>query len=399
MPHADSDITYFARTTFRREGRLFGIRRADRRAHMYVIGKTGTGKSTLLKTLIGQDVINGEGLAVFDPHGDLVEEVRASIPERRLADLLYLNLPDPALTLRFNPLAGVPPERQPLAAANLIDIFSKIWADAWGPRLEHILRNACLTLLEQPEATLADIPRLFEDLAFRKQAVARLTNKRVEAFWTKEYDRYPPYVRSQAIAPVQNKVGAFLADPRIFRVLSSPGELLVPRAAIDTGKILLVNLSKGEVGEGPAALVGALLVGSLGLAGLARTDTASELRRDFYLYLDEFHAFATLSLAGMLSELRKYRVSLILAHQYLGQLDPGVRDAVIGNVGTLISFRVGAQDAGFLAKEFAPKFEPLDLISLPNYHIYLKLMIEGVVSRGFSAETLSYNPVFGGERE
>jgi energy-coupling factor transporter ATP-binding protein EcfA2 len=267
-PFSDSDVTRFARTTFRLEGRLFGIRRGDRRAHMYVIGKTGTGKSTLLKTLIGQDVMNGEGLAVFDPHGDLVEEVRASLPERRSADLLYLNLPDPALRLRFNPLAGIPPERQPLAAANLIDIFSKIWADAWGPRLEHILRNACLTLLEQPHATLADIPRLFEDAAFRKQTVSRLRNKRVEAFWTKEYDRYPPYVRSQAIAPVQNKVGAFLADPRIFRVLATPGDLLVPRAAIDGGKIPLVNLSKGEMGEGPAALMGALLVGSLGLAGL-----------------------------------------------------------------------------------------------------------------------------------
>jgi hypothetical protein len=381
-------ITYFARTTFRGQGTVFGIRRADRRAHMYVIGKTGTGKSTLLKTLIEQDIANGEGLALFDPHGDLVGEVLATVPSERESAILYLNLPDPNLSLRFNPLSGVPPERQPLAAAGLVEIFRKIWSDAWGPRLEHVLRNAFLALLEQPEATLADIPRLFGEAAFRRQVAGSIGNQQVRAFWLGEYERYPLNLRAQVIAPVQNKVGAFLADPRIYRVLASPGRLIEPRKIMDEGKILLVNLSKGEIGEGPAALMGSLLVAALGLAGLSRTDTPADRRRDFYLYLDEYPTFATLSLATMLSELRKYRVNLILAQQYLSQVDTQIRDAVLGNIGTLISFRVGAQDAAILAREFSPKFAAQDLVALPNFHLYLKLMVEGVVSRPFSGETI-----------
>jgi hypothetical protein len=383
----ERQITYFARTAFRGGGRLFGIRRADRRAHMYMIGKTGTGKSTFLRSLIQSDLVNGEGFALFDPHGDLVERVAQAVPEARHPALLYLNLPDPRLELRFNPLSGVTPEQQPLAAAGLVEAFKKIWSDAWGPRLEHVLRNVFFALLEVPGSTLADIPRLFDDDAFREQVVHQLGNAQVRGFWQGEYARYSPSLRAQVLAPVQNKVGAFLADPRVFRVLTTPGTSVNLRAVMDEGQILLVNLAKGVIGEGPAALIGNLLVASLGLAGLSRSDMPASIRRDFYVYLDEFHTFATLSLTTMLSELRKYRVGLVLAHQYLSQIETEIRDAVLGNAGTLISFRVGAQDATILAREFLPKFTAQDLIALPNYHFYLKLMIEGVVSQPFSAMT------------
>jgi hypothetical protein len=383
-----SDITPFARTTFRNERKLFGIKRADRRYHLYAIGKTGTGKSTLLETLIRSDLLAGEGVAVFDPHGELVEHVLPVVPESRQSELLHLNLPDPTQPYRFNPLADVPPASQPLAAAGLIEVFKKLWADFWGVRLEHVLRNALLALLEHGGATLADIPRLFDDDRYRRQVVAGLANEQVRSFWLGEFERYPPSRRSEVIGPVQNKVGAFLADPRVFRVLTAPGTLINLRSVMDRRQILLVNLAKGQLGEGPAALMGALLVASLGLAGLSRSDVPVEARPDLYLYLDEFQTFATLSLATMLAELRKYRVNLILANQYLGQLDPAIRDAVLGNVGTLVVFRVGAPDASLLARELAPKFSAQDLLTLPNWNFYVKLMINGEPSRAFSGETL-----------
>ena len=232
-----------------------------------------------------------------------------------------------------------------------------------------MLRNTFLALLEHPGASFADIPRLYADKAFRSGVVARLTNKEVRFFWTEEYDRYPPYMRAQVIAPVQSKVGAFLSDPRVLRLVAGAGEPLRFRELMDEGGILLVNLAKGELGEGPAALVGSLLVASIGLAGLARTNRREEERRDFYVYLDEYHSFATLSLAGMLSELRKYRVSLILARQYLSQVETSIRDAVLGNVGTLIAFRLGPQDAPFLAREFLPEFSAEDLLRPPRGEI------------------------------
>lgn len=386
VPQSESDITYIARTNFHNGQKRFGIKRADRRAHMYLIGKTGVGKSTLLESLIRQDIERGEGVAVFDPHGDLVTRVHSSLPVGRTA--LFLNLSDPALAVRFNPFAGVAPEKRPLASANLVEIFKKIWADSWGPRLEHLMRNAFLVLLDYPGGTLADIPRLLEDKTFRLAVVGYATNEQVRTFWQGEYERYPPAMRAQVTAPVENKVGAFLSDPRVLRLVSGPGESLKVRELMDAGGVLLVNLSKGELGEGPASLLGSLIVASIGLAGLARTELPPEKRRDFYVYLDEFHAFATLSLAGMLSELRKYRVNLILAHQYFSQVDTTIRDAVLGNVGTLICFRVGAQDAPLLSREFAPEFGAEDLLRLPNFNVYLRLMVDGSVSRPFSAETL-----------
>ena len=382
-------VTLFARTDFRGERRIFGIRQADRRSHVYALGKTGTGKSNLLETLICQDIAAGEGVALLDPHGDLVERVVSRVPKERLADLIYLDVPDQANVFGFNPVERVPPERRSLAASALVEVFKKIWADSWGPRLEHILRNSVFCLLEQPEATLADIPRLLEDPAFRKRAAERVANAQVRHFWLREYESYPARFRAEAIAPLQNKVGAFLADPILCRILSAAKSSFDLRRVIDERKILLVNLAKGRMGESSAALLGALLVARIGLAGLSRSDVPEAERRDFYLYIDEFQTFATMSFVSMLSELRKYRVNLILTNQYLSQLELPVRDSVLGNVGTLISFRVGPADAAVLAEEFGPEFSASDLMGLPNYRIYLRLMIDGMVSRPFSGETMA----------
>src|SRR5215471_6082656 len=385
---SENRITYFARTNFRNEEKPFGIKTRDRRAHMYVIGKTGTGKSTLLETLIRQDLENGEGLALLDPHGDLVEKVLREVPENRKDDLIYFNVPDRGNPLGFNPLEQVTPEKRSLAAAGLLDAFKKIWSDSWGPRLEHILRNAFLALLDQPEATLADVLRLLDDLTFRREVSSRVYNTQVRDFWLREYENYPLRLRAEAIAPIQNKVGAFLTDPLLNRILTQKRSDFDLRHVMDKGKILLVNLAKGKIGADASSLLGALLVTKIGLAGLSRADVPEETRRDFYLYLDEFQNLATLSLANMLSELRKYRVNMVLSHQYLSQLDPQVKDAILGNTGTIISFRLGLTDAEILAGEFYPEFSSKDLINLPNYHIYLRLMIDGVVSQPFSAGTL-----------
>lgn len=394
-PHVDNPITFFAKTNFRNRGKIFGIKRADRRAHTYLIGKTGTGKSSLIHTLVRQDIACSQGLALFDPHGDLVERMLAAIPEHRKDDLIYFNVPDRTQPLGFNPLERIPPEKRPLGASSLLEVFKKIWNDSWGPRLEHILRNALLALLEQPESTLADILHLLSDRVFRKETMANVYNPQVREFWLQEYESYTPHFRIEAIAPIQNKVGAFLANPLLNRILTQPRSAFDVRRIMDEGKILLVNLAKGKIGEDTAALLGALLVARIEMAALSRADVPEEERCDFYVYLDEFPTFTTLGLANMLSELRKYRAPIILAHQFGSQLDVEVRDAILGNVGTIISFRVGVMDAEILAKEFYPESTAADLISLPNHDIYLKLMIDGVVSQPFSVTTLLPVPLPG----
>lgn len=383
------DVAIFAAANFRGAHRRFGIKLADRRAHMYIIGKTGVGKSTLLATLIKHDLTAGHGLALIDPHGDLVERVLAEVPQGRRADVIYFNVPDTAHSFAFNPLQHVPAARRPLAASGMLSVFKRLWEDSWGPRLEHILRNALLALLDQPQATLADILKLLDDANFRRQAAARIQNAQVRNFWLKEYEGYPARFRAEAIAPVQNKVGAFLADPVLNRILTQHHSSFRLRDVMDQGKVLLVNLAKGVIGEDTASLLGALLVARFGLAAMSRADIPEGKRRDFFLYLDEFHSYTTLSLAEMLSELRKYRLNLILAHQYMAQLTPPMRDAVFGNVGTIISFRIGAVDAELLSQEFYPEFSVADFSNLPNHGIYLKLMIDGVPSRPFSAVTLN----------
>lgn len=381
-------IAYLGVTNFRNQRKSFGIRRTDRRYHMYIIGKTGTGKSTLLENMILQDVWASEGLAIFDPHGDFVEHLRANIPDKRRDDVIYLNIPDPYCVYGFNPLAAVPPDRRTLAASGMLDALKKIWDKTWGPRLEHILRNTLLTLLDQPSATLADIRRIFFDDQFRRMAIIHVTNPQVRDFWLKEYATWTPRYRSEAIAPILNKIGAFLADPILYRLLTNPKHSIDLRKIMDEGKILLVNLSKGRIGADASTLLGALLVSRIGFTALSRADIPEAERKDFYLYLDEFQNFTTLSMAGMLSELRKYRLNIIAANQYLGQIEPEVREAILGNVGTLVAFRIGLLDARLLEKEFFPEFKDTDLINLPNFNIYLKLMIDGRAGKPFSAETL-----------
>ena len=381
-------ITLIGRTNFRNQHKTFGIRQADRRAHLYAIGKTGTGKSTLLENMIRQDLAAGRGLAALDPHGDLVERILASVPEKRKGDLTYFNVPDRARPLGFNPLETLPVQKRPLAASGMLEVFKKIWHDFWGPRTEHILRNALLALLDQPEATLADIPRLMDDASFRRIAASRVHNEQVRSFWLREYEKYPARFRAEAVAPIQNKVGAFLADPVLNAIVTQPKSAFDLRQIMDEGRILLVNLAKGRIGEDVAALLGALVVSRIGLTGLSRSDVPEASRKDFFVYLDEFQNFTTLSLANMLSELRKYRVNLTLTHQYLAQLDQKVRDAILGNVGTIISFRLGLADAEIISREFYPEFSAEDLIHLPNYGVYVRLLVNGAVTRPFSAEML-----------
>jgi hypothetical protein len=385
MKVPDPNITYLAETNFRNVRKPFGIRQADRRFHIYIVGKTGTGKSTLLRTMVLQDVAKGRGLALFDPHGDLVEGILNRTPFGRRSDVIYLDATEPNWT--FNPLADVTAGQEGLAVAELIEVFRKIWVDDWGPRLEHLLRNVLFTLLEIPNSSLADVSRLLTDGHHREQVARDLRNADVRDFWLREYGRYSPAFRAVVAAPLQNKLGALLTDPLMHSIIGARKSSFDLRLAMDQGRIILVNLSRGQIGDGPAKMLGALLAARIGLAGLARARQTESDRRDFHVYLDEFQLFATESLASMLAELRKYRVSLVLANQYLGQLDRAVREAVLGNVGTLICFRVGADDAATLARELAPVFEPVNLIALPNHNIYLRLMIDGQVSKPFSAET------------
>ncbi len=385
------DISYFAQTCRRPPPVPFGIKQTDRLSHMHIIGRTGTGKSTLLETLVLQDILAGRGCALVDPHGDLVEHIAIMAARHRPDDLVYLDAADPLQPYGYNPLKKVAPARRPLAASGLMEVFAKMWPDAWGQRMEHILRNALLLLLDQPEATLADIPRLFVDDVYRRSAASMVRNEQVRLFWQKEYPKYSYRYRADAVAPVQNKVGAFLADPRLRRLLTEPQTPLSFRRIMDEGKVLLVNLSKGRFGSDSAALLGGLLVTSISLAAFTRQEVPEEDRRPFYLFVDEFQEYTTLAVANMASELRKHGISLALAHQHLMQLEPEVRSTVLGNAGTLIAFRVGAEDASFLGREFSPVFGMEDLLALPNYHIYLKLMIDGAPSRPFSATTLMHS--------
>jgi type IV secretory pathway TraG/TraD family ATPase VirD4 len=383
-----TDVTYLARTDFRNGQQLFGIKREDRFSHVYIIGKTGTGKSTLLESIALQDLERGHGFALVDPHGDLVERIAGRIPPDRLLDVVYLDAADPTQPYGYNPLRHVRHDRIALAASGMMEVFAKMWPEAWGVRMEHILRNVLMALLEQPSATLHDVLRIISDTKFRKSIAAALKNDTVRTFLQKEFDRFTFGYRADGIAPIQNKVGAFLADPLLNRILTAPKQDLHIRRIMDEGQVLLVNLAKGRIGEDSSSLLGGLLVTTIGLAGYSRADLDPTKRRDFFVYVDEFQSFTTLAVANMLSEMRKYRLGFTVAHQYLHQLQPDVRHAVLGNAGTIVSFRVGAEDAPYLAREFHEVFDEADLLQLPNHHIYLKLMIDGTPSMPFSASTL-----------
>ena len=390
MESMDNDVTYIGETNYRAQRKRFGIRTRDRFFHMHLIGRTGTGKSTLIKNMLLQDIRAGRGCALFDPHGDLVEELLPAAQAERPGELIYLDATEARPSWHFNPLGGVHRQHHALAAAGLVDVFKNIWGDqSLGARSQHLLRNVAFTLLEAPGASLALIPQLLTDGSYRRSLLQGVRNERVRQFWTAEYDRYSPGMRSVVIAPLLNKAGALLTDPRLNRILGAPKSSFQLSRIMDTGGLLLVNLAKGRIGEGPSALLGSLLVSYLSLAALGRVRQPEHERRNFFVYLDEFHTYSTLSLATMLPELRKFKTALVLANQHLAQVDRDVRDAVLGNAGTLVSFRVGAQDADLLAREFEPTFGRTDLLALPNYHVYLKLMINGQPSGSFSAQTLA----------
>ena len=381
-------VTRFARVDFHSDERVFGIKDEDRLLHMYLIGKTGTGKSTLLENMALQDLERGHGFALIDPHGDLVARIAARVPASGRHDVIYLDATDPNQPYGYNPLRHVREDRIALAASGMMDVFKKMWPDAWGVRMEHILRNVLMALLEQPDATLHDVLRIFSDKEFRRSVGKSLRNETVRTFLLHEFDQFSFGYRADGTAPIQNKVGAFLADPLLNRILTAPEKDVRIRRIMDEGKVLLVNLAKGRIGEDSSALLGGLLVTAIGLAAYTRADMPEAQRRDFFVYIDEFQSFTTLALASMLSELRKYRVGFTIAHQYLHQLEPDVRHAVLGNVGSIISFRVGAEDAPYLVREFHERFDQADFLQLPNHRIYLKLMIDGTPSAPFSAATL-----------
>lgn len=382
-----SDLLHIGRVNFRNDNRTFGIKREDRFSHIYIIGKTGTGKSTLLESMALQDLANGAGFALIDPHGDLVERVAARIPSFRSHDTIYFDAAAPDQPWGYNPLRHVGPKYVALAASGLMEVFKKMWPEAWGVRMEHILRNVLMALIEQPAATVHDILRVFSDTKFRKQIARSLQNEPVRHFLEHEFERFSFGYRADGVAPIQNKVGAFLADPRLNRILSASGKELRLRQIMDEGKVLLINLAKGRIGEDSSSLLGGLLVTTIGLAAYTRAELDPTRRRDFFVYIDEFQSFTTLALANMLSELRKYRVGFTIAHQYLHQLTQDIRGAVLGNAGTVVSFRLGAEDASYLAREFQGRFDAIDLMQLENYNLCIRLMIDGAPSRPFSATT------------
>ncbi len=381
-------ITVFAETTFRNQFKKFGIKTDDRRRHMYIIGKTGMGKSTLMENMIIEDIRAGRGVAVVDPHGELAEKIIQFIPDYRLEDVVYFNPADVEHPIAFNIAEHVEPHLRPFVASGLIGVFKKLWADSWGPRLEYILRNAILAVLDYPGTTLLAVTRMLADKQFRKRIIETIQDPVVKAFWVKEFASYADKFASEAVAPIQNKVGQFLSSSMIRNIIGQTKSSIDIRDIMDKQKILIMNLSKGRIGEDNTQLLGAMMITKIQLAAMSRVDMPEADRKDFYLYVDEFQNFATESFANILSEARKYRLNLIMGHQFIEQLTDEVKAAVFGNVGTLVTYRVGATDAELLVKEFTPTFTEEDLVNQPKFNFCLKLMIDGVSSDPFTARSL-----------
>ncbi len=388
-----NEILLFGETNFRNRKATFGIRTDDRRRHMYIIGKTGMGKSELLKNLAIQDIQEGKGVAFIDPHGDPVEDLLDYVPEERIKDVIYVNPADIEYPVAFNVMEQVEEDKRHLVADGVISVFKKIWVDVWSSRMEYILNNTILALLEMPGSTLLGINRMFAEKEYRNSVIERLQDPVVRAFWTQEFAKYADKFATEATAAIQNKVGQFASSFLIRNIIGQPVSTLNMRRIMDEQKILLVNISKGRIGEEASRLLGALMITKLQLAAMSRVDIPELQREDFTLIVDEFQNFATASFANILSEARKYHLNLVIAHQYVAQMDETVRDAVFGNVGSIITFRVGAEDAELLEKELAPEFMATDIVNLGKRQIYLKLMIDGVASKAFSAYTMDTLPI------
>lgn len=384
----EKEITYFARTNFRNQMTKFGIKQDDRRRHMYVIGKTGMGKTTLLENFILSDIYAGHGCCYIDPHGDTAEKLIDYIPSWRLNDVVYFNPSDVEYPIGFNVFETVSETHKHLVASGLMSVFKKIWENMWSSRMEYILNNSILALLDNPGSTLLGVNRLLSDAEYRKRIVGNVKDPIVKQFWVKEFASYNDKYAQEAVAPIQNKIGQFLSASVIRNIVAQVKSTINIRDIMDQNKIFIVNLSKGRIGEDSMRLLGGMLITKVQLSAMERVDMPESERKDFYMYVDEFQNFATESFAAILSEARKYRLCLTMAHQYIAQLTDEVREAVFGNVGSIITFRVGSPDAQFMETEFGPHFLPEDLINIPKFNIYLKLLIDGVTSHPFSAATL-----------
>jgi len=384
----ENEITLFAETNFRNQRRRFGIKTDDRRRHLYIIGKTGMGKTVLQENMVMSDIMAGHGVCYVDPHGDTAEKLLDYIPSNRINDVVYFNPADMEFPVGFNILETANDNQKHLVASGLMGVFKKIWPDVWSPRMEYILLNCVLALLDYPGATLLGINRLLVDLDYRSRVIAKIRDPIVKTFWVAEFSNWEVKYQTEAIAPIQNKVGQFLSASIVRNIVSQVKSTIDVRKIMDEGKIFIVNLSKGRIGEENMKLLGGMLISRLSMAAMERVDILENERRDFYLFVDEFQNFANESFASILSEARKYRLSLTVAHQYVEQLTEEVQAAVIGNVGTILAFRVGSTDAEFLEKEFSPTFMVEDLVNLPKFTIYLKLMVDGVATSPFSATTL-----------
>lgn len=386
MQQNDNTI-YFAQA-WADEGQRIGISQPDRRYHFYAIGRTGTGKSTLLFTKIVQDLNAGNGLALIDPHGDLAQRALSFVPRHRQNDCVYINPADIDYPIGLNVLDNVSSAERHVVAAHLVSIFQKFWKDSWGPRMEHVLRNALLALLETPDTTLLALLRLLTDASYRKRVIANITDPVVRYFWLAEFAGYPDRLLPEIVSPIQNKIGAYFAHEPLRNMLSQKKSTIDFERLVNNQGILIANLAKGRIGEAAANLLGSFLVSKLQFTAMARANIPEEERRDFYLYVDEFQNFTTESFADILAEARKYRLNLILAHQYLGQLSETIRDAVLANVGTMVVFRVGPSDAQILSREFGDAWPASNLLNLDPYHVWYKMTQNNVVSRNHPATSL-----------
>jgi hypothetical protein len=387
---SDSDISAFGLAQEGEFARQFGLYRSDRGRHVYIIGQTGTGKSALLELLALSDTYHGQGYAIIDPHGDLATSNLRFIPAHRLNDVIYFNPADTAHPIGFNPMEVINPAMKSTVSSEIIGVLKRMFADSWGPRLEYILRFTLLALLDYPNTTLLDITRMLTDKTFREKVLKHVDDAVVRQFWLVEFAGWNDRFAAEAIAPVLNKIGAFTANPIIRNIIGQPKSTFNLRQIMDEGKILIVNLNKGLIGEDNAAVLGAFMVTKMQLAAMSRSDIPRlEDRRPFYLYVDEFQNFATDSFAAILSEARKYGLNLTVANQYVSQMTPSVRDAVFGNVGTVISFRVSPDDAPLLAKQLKPHFQSTDLMQLHNRHFAISMVIRGEKAPAFTATSLT----------
>lgn len=384
-------ITYFAKTDSRGQNVPFGIKAKDRQRHMYIVGKTGMGKSTLLENMAVQDIQNGEGMAFIDPHGSAAETLLDYVPEHRVKDVVYFAPFDLENPVSFNVMEDVGPDKRHLVVSGLMSTFKKIWVDAWSARMEYILTNALLVLIEYPDTTLLSVNRLFSDKEFRKRVVESCQDPAVKSFWVDEFANYTDRFAAEALPAIQNKIGQFTGNPLIRNIIGQPHSSFDFRDLMDNKKIVIMNLSKGLIGETNANLLGSMLTTRIYLAAMSRANLpVAEMKKmpNFYFYVDEFQSFANATFANILSEARKYHLNLIIAHQYIAQMEDEVRDAVFGNVGTTVAFRVGPFDAEVLETVFTPQFLAIDMVNLGFAQIYLTLMIDGIGSQPFSAQTL-----------